>query len=357
MSYYAFIAFIALSSGPCIAPDAFPCPLEQTPEHVPWKGQVRVQTLKNLDDFLNWSLRDTPRTYALSEPLAIETYTDTPSILKQFSELHGFFSLYYPLVGKVTVNQRDVEIVRCLLANMDHKISDDELKQFATNEVIAKVLAYRDLRIGDRLEIGLQEYRVDAVFNLWLGMPAFGLVPEADAEPILLFRGTDFTLHSPRGWASLMSDVDMAGPGLHAFQKAQPQIHAWLAQVAETHSKARVIGYSLGGALAAYAYIFENELISDESYAFNLPGIADQVIQQWNSLPEEKKQGFTSFVNRGDVVSKVGKLFGRVVELSTDTPMKPLTAHTMLISAQSVFYQRTVDVPLENASRIRDQNR
>lgn len=336
-------------------------PQKSIPDKAPWRNRVRVETLKNLDEFLNWSLRQTGRTYALADPLSQKIYHDEDAAMQRFVQLHGFFSLYQPLVGRVTAQKVDVESTRDILRSIADKMEESSLKKLATNELLAKVLAYRDLHMGDLFvfsalsekgEAVLNEYQVDEVFNLWLGMPAFGLIPKGNEQPILLFRGTDFSLDSHRGWASLMSDVDLSGPGLYAFQKAQTQIHAWLEKVVKTHGKARVLGYSLGGALAAYTYIFENPLMSHEgSYAFNAPGLSDPVIQKWEELSEDKRQGFVSFVNRGDVVSKVGKLFGRVYELSGDTPMKPLTAHTQLMSAQKVFYQANVDVAEENRSR------
>ncbi|MBY0530238.1 MAG: hypothetical protein K2P51_08665 [Rhabdochlamydiaceae bacterium] len=333
---------------------------EKVPAKIAWKSRVRVEALKSLDEFLNWHLGNETRSYLLRLPIVGVNYVYPQGWMGNFQELHGFFSPYQPLVGRVSGYQEDLDSTRCVLQAVIQNLSDKRLQSFAADEILAKVLAYRDLHLGEELllpccdqgKIELRSYKVDEVFNLWLGMPAYGLVPLDKGASLLLFRGTDFSLDAPRGWASLMSDVDLSGPGLHAFQKAQPKIHAWLKKCADSGSKARVMGYSLGGALAAYAYIFENEWIAEEgSCGFNLPGVSDLVIEQWNALCCKRQLGFVSFVNRGDVVSKVGKLFGEVYELSLDAPMKPMTAHTLLMCAQPFFDRNAVDVALENESR------
>jgi hypothetical protein len=336
------------------------CSPEKIPERVSWKNSARSWVLHCFDGLLNWSLPESDRTFSLENPLS-PPYRDQVPAIHQFVKLHGYFSPYFPLVGKVTLNPEDMNVVCYLFQTIALEVDDLFLKEITTAEVLAKVLAYRNLKIGDQIsfpsldgEGKMVEYQVDDVLNLWLGMPAFGLIPQGEGEPILLFRGTDFSLYTKRSWASLMSDVDMAGPGFYAFQHAQSEIHHWLEKTAQQHGKARILGYSLGGVLAAYAYIFENELISDrDSFAFNLPGVSDQVIEKWNELPEERKHSLISFVNQGDPVSKIGKLFGEVYEWSLDAPMKPLTAHTKLITAEPLFYQRRVDIPAENASRLK----
>jgi hypothetical protein len=338
------------------------CVNEPIPPKTAWKSRVRVEALKSLDEFLNWHLGNETRSFILRLPAVSVSYVYPEGWMGNFQELHGFFSPYQPLVGRVSGHKEDLESTRCVMQAVVHKLSDKKLQTFAADEILAKVLAYRDLHLGEEIllpccdsgaKMRLYPYKIDEVFNLWLGMPAYGLTPLNEGVPLLLFRGTDFSLDAPRGWASLMSDVDLSGPGLHAFQKAQPKIHAWLKKNADLGKKARVMGYSLGGALAAYAYIFENQWIAEEgSCGFNLPGVSDQVIEQWNALGSERQQGFVSFVNRGDVVSKVGKLFGVVYELSLNVPMKPMTAHTMLMCAQEAFNRSAIDVKIENESRM-----
>lgn len=354
------ILTVFLLSCVCLMGDE-PCVQEPIPKKVAWKNKVRVEVLKNLDEFLDWRLEASQRSYQLLAPARSVIYRGGAAFMQHFVLLHGFFSLYSPLVGRVTARSADLKSAQCVLKGVALEMSDRRLQQFAADELLAKVLAYRDLHVNEVWllpishplgGVSLRPFKVDVVFNLWMGMPAYGLVPLEQGAPILLFRGTDFSLDSPRGWASLMSDVDLAGPGLYTFQQAQPKIHAWLQKMADAGVKARTLGYSLGGALASYAYVFERGLLADEgSCAFNLPGVSNQVIQKWEQLPKKTQEGFTSFVNQGDVISKVGKLFGVVYELSVDMPLKPLTAHTLLMSAQTEFVAKRVDVAQENRSR------
>src|SRR5207249_1381181 len=138
--------------------------------------------------------------------------------------------------------------------------------QLASAELLSKVLAYRDLQLGQTIQIPveikgkivLETFTVDHLFDIWQGMPAFGLIPKKkNLSSLLLFRGTDFSLISKRGIASVMSDLDPSGPGLKAFFHARKEIGGWLQAVQAQGKPARVMGFSLGGALAAYTFIYE----------------------------------------------------------------------------------------------------
>jgi hypothetical protein len=113
-----------------------------------------------------------------------------------------------------------------------------------------------------------------------------------------------------------------------------------------------VIGFSLGGSLAAYTYLYENAWVNPEGcVAFNPPGFSDEVLKEWGALDDAKQQAFRVYVNRGDLVSKVGKLFGDVYELSVEARLKPLRAHTFFFSAYGQFFQAKVALDKENITR------
>lgn len=225
--------------------------------------------------------------------------------------------------------------------------------EIAIAEILTKVLAYRDLKKGQTISIpietdgklALQLFTVDHVFNLWHGMPAFGLIPKSPGvASILLFRGTDFTFMSTRGWASVLSDLDRSGPGLHAFRHAQADISSWLKKTAALAKKARAMGFSLGGALATYTFLYENELLSDcSSIAVCGPGLTDELIKDWHALPNARQKSFESYVNLGDIVPKAGKQFGTVYCLSVPgVPKPPVSAHTMLVCSEPLIYKARV---------------
>ena len=355
--FFLFIYFSVSTFADCA--DVCPPPYVEKP--ATWKGQMRIKALKKLDQFLNWSTSAKLKTFALRDPLEEETFeVDIPEI-RAFSLKYGYFSPSNPIVGNVTTDEMDIKLACCLLKAVFEKGDDLDYVELATAEILTKVLAYRDLKEGMRIQIPVVSagkvifpyFAVDHVFDLWHGMPAFGLVPEQrDVEPILLFRGTDFSFDSERGWASMMSDVDMAGPGLSAFQHSQKEIHAWLEQVAEQGKKTRTMGFSLGGALAGYTFIYENEGISSSgSSAFCPPGVAVKVIEDWQRLPEGRKRAFTTYVNQGDLVSKMGKLFGPVYAFLLNKHLKPLSAHTQLMCAEKFLIKARVDVQKENVGR------
>jgi hypothetical protein len=351
-SYISFV--FAEDNDSCPPPSIYDYP--QT-----WRDRVRIKTLKNLDQFLNWSFGEKYKTYALATPIEEKKIEVDILEMRSFVKNYGYFSWKHPIVAKVTTDNEDLKIINCLLQTLYEKGKNLDYLQVAVAEVITKALAYHDLKIGQMVmipievkgELNLERFIVERIFNLWKGMPAFGLVPERkDIDSILLFRGTDFSLDSQRGWASLMSDLDIAGPGFSAFQHCQKEISYWLRSMKAQGKAARVMGFSLGGALAAYTFIYENQWLSDRgSISVCSPGVKEKVISEWGLIPYERRTGLTSFINTGDITSKVGKLFGSVYILSTNQTYKPLTAHTMLMSSEPLFFKAKVDVEQENASR------
>jgi hypothetical protein len=356
---FAMPASVASLESPQVSHQAWcastdKCSPQTAQEAETWKGKVRVKALRNMDQLLNWSFGALGKSFPLVQPIHEERIeVDIPEI-RGFVEKHGYFSSTRPIVSKVTSDQDDLELTCCLLKTLYEKGTKGAYLEIATIEVLTKILAYRDLKVGQHIHIPIESdgivayesFIVDQVFDIWHGMPAFGLIPEKQRlSSILLFRGSEFSLITQRGWASLISDLDPAGPGLSAFQHAQAKISDWLQKVMKLKKGARAMGFSLGGALAAYTYIYENAWVSKAgSVALCAPGVAEKVFEDWRSLSIERQKGFKSYVNSGDIVSKVGKLFGTVYCLSTAIVYKPLTAHTMLMCGEPVFSKALVDV-------------
>lgn len=357
--YSILLVFIVgfIFPGSCFAGCDDQCPPVISEKSQTWKDRMRVKALKNLDQILDWSVSSKEKAFPLVHPLQEKTITESIPEMKEFSEKYGYFSLKRPIVGKVSSDEKDLELVCCLLKTLYDKGANGEYLEIATAEILTKVLAYRDLKVGQTIHIPIEiegkvyyePFVVDQVINIWLGMPAIGLVPEREnLASLLLFRGTDFSFDSQRGWASLLSDLDIAGPGLNAFRNAQDEISAWLKKVMGMGKTARTMGFSLGGALAAYAFIYENAYVALEgSISVCGPGVAGKVIEDWRSL---KQKGFRSYINAGDLVSKVGKLFGPVYCLSTPKACKPLTAHTRLICSEPTFTMALVNVEVADAA-------
>jgi hypothetical protein len=321
---------------------------------------MRLKMHQMIDQFLNWSFGEKYKTYVLIQPVEAKKIERNLPQMQRFAHNYGYYS-EYPVVAKVTHREEDFELISCLLKMLYEKGGSGDYFEIAIVEVLTKVLAYHDLKIGKRVmipikideKVNFEPFDVDHIFNIWNGMPAFGLIPEhEDVNSILIFRGTDFSLDSQRGWASLLSDLDIAGPGFSAFQRSKNEISEWLKTVYDRGKPARVMGFSLGGALAAYTFIYENQIISDRgSVSMCAPGIKEKVISEWQLLTEERQSRFVNYVNIGDITSKVGKLFGDVYALWGTKTYKPLTAHTILISSEPFFFKAKVDVKRENENR------
>ncbi|HSX03183.1 MAG TPA: hypothetical protein VLG76_00455 [Rhabdochlamydiaceae bacterium] len=342
---------ILFLSPPAFAEEQCPTYLVQPKDHKVL-GEIRSRTLKNWDKILTWSFSKKKTNYVLAVPPQEKNFFVTSNEILGFDRNYGYFSVEDPLVGKATKQKDDIKIAECLLEVIDGQIQDPEQKQFSLDEVLSKVLAYRALEKG--MEVSIPEpYIVDELIDLWHGMPAYGLIPKNNKQipSILLFRGTDLSFSTERGWASIMSDLDILGPGLSTFMKARPKIHEWLLKVKANGQSARVVGVSLGGVLASYTFLFEKEQLSSApSVAFNPPGVSEDIFKMWEKQSETDPSFFV-YVTQGDLVSKIGHLIGDVKEMRLPFPLHVIEAHVTLISAQKEYSLAKVNLKEENASR------
>lgn len=355
------LLFLTLLSG---MPLSFASPHPEVSVNIPWTGIVRTTALESLDKILALAFDYNSRSYKLMNPNKEESVLNSVQEIIEFAKNFSYFSSTRPLVGQVTSEQEDIDLTQKILLEIHSADLPSRDRMIATAEILTKVLAYRDLKMGSEIAIPsvdkrgnslLMTYKIDTIIDLWYGMPAFGLLPkdQGKSAPILLFRGTDLSLGTARSWASVISDLNTSGPGLSTFEKAQDLIHTWLVKAAKSGQKTRVMGYSLGGVLSFYTLVYETDFINTNSHfpsvVFNSPGVSKSVLDKWLALA--KASNFISFVNRGDLVSKIGLLYGDVFELSTEQPLMPISAHVILMSGQSGYRLSRINVEQENLSR------
>lgn len=330
------------------------CPtLLRKPEEEKALGEVRVRALRAWDTLLTWALAPKNITYQLKSPLEQKKFEVTSEDLFAFAKNYGYFSIFHPIVGIVTDSKRDIEVTKCLLASLHQE--KKEQHQFSSDEILAKVMAYRSLKKGMKISLSdsSETYIVDQVIDLWRGMPAFGLLPEGSGPPILLFRGTDLSITSERSWASILSDMDIDGPGYTAFLRGRLAIRSWLEKARRDYAPARLVGFSLGGVFVLYTMIYEYALINQEfpSVAFNSPGISKEILEKWEAIPDAMRTPHIIYVNQGDFVSQIGYFPPNIWEIHLQEPMKVIEAHVSLISTKPQFEMVAVDAKAENASR------
>lgn len=323
---------------------------------------------KSWDQILSCTFNYSSRCYHRQSPLEMQKLKNPSTTLKYFSDHFGRFSTSKTLIGKVSSDPDDLDLTKHLLQITFKEVKNPQLCQLMTAEILAKVLAYRELKentsimiptMNEALQIEPVEYIVDTIFDLWHKHVAFGLVPleKTHHHPILLFRGTNFSLLSESGRASLLSDLDPDGPGRRLFYNSRSNIKHWLMQLTHQGRKPRVIGHSLGGVLAIYTLIYEHALLTTAphatSYAFNPPGVSEDLIEEWKDLPIQERPSFITLVTRGDIVSKFGALLDNTYEIFGHKPLPPMVAHEQLVFAQPLSYIAKIDVDKENSSRSR----
>lgn len=321
-----------------------------------------AQSFKYWEIFLSWLFKYPSRCYELKEDKNVQVYENPSETFNRFGKSYREKYASKGIICRVTSSFKDIQQVGEVLRKIYEHIENPRLCEWAVCEVVAKVLAYRNLKQGHTIPLPIMgsdgcmtmtTHVVDRVFDLWNKIRAFGLVrSEGIGPPILLFRGTDFSFMTEGGRASIISDLDPKGPGWTLFEKGQKPIQEWLKK---ENRAARVIGHSLGGVVAAYTLIHESDWMSQQpyesSYAFNFPGVPKKLVDQWNAL--EDKPAFRGFVCRGDLISKLGMLFGDVYEISLETPLSPVRAHEILLFAEARGYLHEIDLDEENYSKSR----
>lgn len=325
---------------------------------------LRTSFLQSLDKMLASLFNAETRTYAFRNEKEGEIFKNSDPYILHFDADYGYFSEDHPIVGRVTDSAADFTLAAELLLKIHNKILDGEQCEIMVAEVLTKLVAYRNLKPGMVIPIPRVDpkqgpvvipYKVDEVIDIWRGMPAFGLLPQqkGNGPPILLFRGTDFSLVTEKGWASIISDLEIHDPGLSTFSHGQSKIHSWLTKVAKQGSRARVMGFSLGGILAAYTLLYEGDLVSSEysSISFNPPGVSREILQEWSQMPS--KIPFVLFVTQGDLIPKYGLLLGKAFLLLQEELASPLKAHTELITLAPIFQLQKIDLISENSQRKR----
>ncbi len=312
-----------------------------------FSSTMHIQFVVNMDRIMTW-VYGSPQ-YSLEEPIVEELIENESPTLVTFSRNHGFFS-WSPLIATVSDKGSELALLSELLEKVHVEITSPDQRMFTTAELLSKVVAYRDLKVGERIPLPmvtrdlkpvLVSYRVDTVFNLWKGIPAFGLIAEdPDFEPILLFRGTDFFSGTERSFYSILSNLDQRGVAFSLFQKGASAIHAWLKTMSENGVPATVIGYSQGGALAIYTAIFERDYVG-EVIAFNPPGVSQEIQTEWRNL----SLPLTLFISQGDFVSKKGSLIGKIYVLFVEPLRAPIAMHVTLVSGEPTYRRAKATIP------------
>lgn len=314
-----------------------------------WKQQFRSKALMGVDFSASSLIPFTLREFAVQPPLQ-EFFIDEPE-LSLFADKYGCVTGSHPLVGTVTEEYVDIDLVQDVLCSL--RTTDPILLEWIVDELLAKVMAYRNLREGRKLylpfveskKIVFKEYVVVKVFNLWHEMPAFGLSSQDKRYPsIILFRGTDLSLGSKKSWASIFSDLDVKGAGLFVFRECQEELRSFLKEQNINGVKAKAIGFSLGAAFAFYVDIFLNEYIS-LAVGFNPPGLSFEVMPHYEKLSSSHLK---AYVNQGDIISKIGSLPTNTYAISDGTQMGIVEAHVSLMSGNKILKQGSVDLLLEN---------
>lgn len=252
----------------------------------------------------------------------------TPSQVIHFDIQHNYFS-DDPLVGK-TSDEKNLSPCNNLMQAVYLELSGQH-REFLTYEILTKVIAYRNLEKGDLLyipqETHLGVYYVDKVFDLWNGMPAYGLISKT-APPILLFRGT-VGKATKAGMSSLTADLDPFGPGYTLYlDRIRPEVEAF---IQAQRSPIIVCGFSLGASLASYVTIHQSANVL-KAYLFNHPGVQARLVRRWDKI--KNKPPVITFLTKGDFVSSCGGFIGDVYELSLTKPLNPALAHSHLMLAK-----------------------
>lgn len=267
-------------------------------------------------------------------------------------------------------DKKDTDHIAALLRQVLVHTPNVDLMQVRVAQILTKQLianCSRSLKPGFEIEIpvlnskGVAElvnYRIDQKFDLGDGIPAFGFIdPNGVHPPLLIFRPTNLDIQYVDSVSSLVANLDPKGPAWKLYEAAKDEIDVWLQESTQDgQNKARVMGFSQGGILATYFLTYHSRYFSRKvtqpSFVLDGPGMPLNVAREWSGV--QKKPHVWSFVNRGDLVPKMGsELIGRVFELSVPQKMSPIQSHKAMTSLAKRWEIKEVDKGKEKRSEIR----
>lgn len=331
---------------------------------------VCMSSFRLFEKALSWLFASDKLLYALDPEAASATWhNDAPSLLEFARSYRNHFA-QKQIICRVTNKQEDVEASLALIESLPRYIKNPEHLMLASDEILAKVVSYRRLKTGQPLKlpyltdqgtIEYASYKVDTSFHLFNRMEAFALL-NVDKEkgcPVILFRGTDFSIVREEGRRSILSDIDPKGPGHSQFEKLKKGLNLYLEKVHATYGDIRLIGHSLGGSMLLYTLITHPQWLHKDpafpSVAFNFPGVSKALLKKYEALAEGEKPAFKGFVCQGDVISKFGFLLDPVYALNIGLELSPIRAHEELFFLNHHVMMQKVNLALENSSHARGQ--
>ena len=169
-------------------------------DEVSWKSPTTISPKETYDSLLRWLFDQEVISYALFPEKTIESIAHLPKSIEQFAKEHRYDAKEKPLIGKVTKGRDDLLLTLNILNEISWGTLTGPSLMLVTAEILAKVLAYRNLELGDLIAIPSQSasgkrelisYRVDRIFNLWSGMPAFGLLPMDEGRTEMPFSSSE----------------------------------------------------------------------------------------------------------------------------------------------------------------------
>jgi len=246
-----------------------------------------------------------------------------------------------------TFDRESILEVQSILHQIYEHIESPEILQAMTAQIITKVLVNKNaefLQEGHEIEIPtidsngqkkLVPYILDKKFDLWEGVPAYGFVDKSNENPpLLVFRSTNTVFEEKDTLPTLVANLHPKGPAWKLFSHSEREIQGWLEdKLKESKEKATVMGYSQGGVLGSYFLTYHSKYFSDKEHQPSLildaPGVSSKVAKDWRSV--EGKPNVKVYVNRGDLVPKVGDSFiGRAFEVRISQNLKGFQSHKAL---------------------------
>ena len=320
-------------------------------------------SFKVFERALSWLFKSKSLTYAIDTTQQSTILHNDALELLEFAKSYRNHFAQKNLICRVTNNPGDVETTTGLLKTLKDHIQQERHLLLASDEILAKVLSYRRLKNGQQLELpvmtpgkGIEyiSYKIDTSFHLFNRMEAFALlnVDKSKGCPIILFRGTDFSLVREEGRRSILHDIDPKGPGHTQFEKIKEDLSRYLETINKTYGPIRLVGHSLGGVMLLYTLTHYPHLLQKSTHlpsvAFNFPGIGSKMFEKFCALDEHERPMFQGFVSEGDVISKFGKLVGDIYSLNLGLDLSPIRAHEELFFLAPRVEVQKVDVDQEN---------
>lgn len=276
--------------------------------------------------------------FFLSLPLFGSLNLEEIKNFQQFHKTHANHSPFTPLVARYTDQRTNLEFVHDILKKIHDSSLSDEMKEWASFEILAKIIAYLPLEKGDLFSISTQgsliDYTVEETLVFNPPLKVFSLRSSDKSIPsILLFSGSQETI-DVKNFFVYANEKEHAAILEPLFLKDK---HSLLALIRALKS-VRLVGFSSGGYLAQLTLLYYSDLLEKDPkfpcYLFSPLPLNKKQTYKYHYVQKIMKPSCITFYSAEDHLIIPSLTLGDLKRVSGNKKFGPYNAHLLLFFIQ-----------------------